>query len=47
MSTRSDWGEGSSSDKQELKEDDTVSITSEMSRISFEAARPSLDRLKV
>ena len=44
MSTRSDWREGSSSAKEELKEDDTVSMTSEMSRMSFEVARPSLDR---
>ena len=29
----------------ELKEDDTVSITSEMCRMSFEVARPSPDRL--
>ena len=45
MSTRSNWGEGSSSSKEELKEDDTMSMTSEMSRMSFEAARPSIDRL--
>ena len=45
MSTRSDWGEGSSSAKEEHKKDDIISMTSEMSRMSFEAARPSLDRL--
>ena len=45
MSIRLDWRNGSSSVKEELKEDDTVSMTSEMSRMSFEAARPSLDRL--
>jgi len=45
MSTRSDWGEGSSSAEEELKEDDTVSMTSEITRMSFEAARPSLDQL--
>ena len=45
MSTRLDWREGSSSVKEELKEDDTISITSEMSRMSFEVVRPSLDRL--
>ena len=45
MSTRSDWGEGSSYAKEELKEDDIVGMTSEMSRMNFEAARPSLDRL--
>ena len=35
MSTRSDWEEGSSSAKEEIKEDDTISMTSEMSRMSF------------
>ena len=45
MSTRSEWGEGSSSAKEEIKDDDTMSMASEMSRMSFEAARPSLDRL--
>jgi len=45
MSTRSDWGEGSLSAKEDLKEDDTISITGEMSRMSFEAVRPNLDRL--
>jgi len=45
MSTRSDWGEGSSSAKEEFKEDVTVSMTSEMSIMSFEATRSSLDRL--
>ena len=45
MSTRSDWGEGPSSVKEELKEDDTNSMSSEMSRMSFEAARPSVDRI--
>ena len=38
-------GEGSSSAKEEHKEDDTISMTSEMSRMSFETARSSLDRL--
>ena len=28
-----------------LKEDDTVSMTSEISRMSFEATRPIVDRL--
>ena len=42
MSTRSDWGEGSSSVKEEFKEDDTISIASEMSRMSFEAVRLSV-----
>ena len=45
MSTRLYWEEGSSFAKEELKEDDIISLTSEMSRMSFEAARPSLDRL--
>ena len=45
MSTRSDLEEGSSSAKEELKEDDTVSMTSKMSRMSFEEARHSLDQL--
>ena len=39
MSTRLDWRERSSSAKKELKED------GEISRISFEAARATLDRL--
>jgi len=37
MSIRSDWGEGSSLAKEEIKEDDTISM-------SFEAARPNIDR---
>ena len=45
MSTRSDWGEGSLSAKEELEEDDIVSMTSEMSKMSFEAARPSVHRI--
>ena len=40
MSTRLEWGEGSSSAKEELKEDDKISMISEMSRMSFESARP-------
>ena len=43
MSTRSEWGEGSSSAK-DVKEDDTMSMASEMSRMSFEPARHSVDR---
>ena len=42
MSIRLDWGEGSSSTKEKLKEDDTISITSEISRMSSEFARPSV-----
>ena len=45
MSTRSESGEGSSSTKEELKEDDTISMTSEISRMSFESARSSVDRI--
>ena len=37
MSARSDWGEGSSSTKEELKEDDTISMVSEMRIMNFEA----------
>ena len=33
MSTISEWGEGSSSTKEELTEDDTISMTSEISRV--------------
>ena len=43
MSKRSALEEGFSSAKEESKEDDTISMTSKMSRMSFEAARPSLD----
>ena len=42
MSSRSDWREGFSLAKEEIKEDDTISMTSEMSRISFEPARYSI-----
>jgi len=44
MSTKSEWGEGSSSAKEENKEDDAMSVASEMSRMSFELARHSVDR---
>ena len=43
MSARSEWGEGSSSAKEEIR-DDTMSMTSEMSTMNFESARHSLDR---
>jgi len=43
MSARSEWGEGSST-KQDIKEDDTMSMASEMKRMSFEPARYSIDR---
>ena len=44
MIARLELGEGSSSAKEELKEDDTISLTSEMSRVSFKPARHSIDR---
>ena len=44
MTARSEWGEYSSSAKEEIKEDDTMSMASEMSRVSFESARHSVDR---
>ena len=43
-SARSEWGEGSSSAKEENKEDDAMSMASEISRMSFEPARHSVDR---
>jgi len=45
MSTKLDCEERSSSSKEEHKEDDTISMTCEMCRMSFETVRPSLDRL--
>ena len=44
ISARSEWGDGSSSAKEELKEDNTMSMASEMSKMSFEPARHSVDR---
>jgi len=44
MSARSEWGEDSPSAKEEIKEDDTMSIASEMSIMSFESTRHSVDR---
>ena len=38
-----DWREGSSSAKEELKEDNIISMTSEMSRINFKPIRHSVD----
>ena len=46
MSARLEWGEGSSSAKEDIKEDNTMSMASEMSRMSFEPARHSIDRSK-
>ena len=37
-------GEGSSTIKGEVKEDDTISMISEMSRMSFETVRHSVDQ---
>jgi len=44
MSASSEWGEGSSSAKEEIKENDTMTMASEISRMSFESARHSIDR---
>jgi len=44
MSAKSEWREGSSSANEDIKEDDTMSMASEMSRMSFESARHSVDR---
>ena len=44
MSARLEWGEGSPAAKEETKEDDTMSMASEMSRMSFEPARHIVDR---
>ena len=43
MSTRSEQGEWSSLAREELKKDDTISMTSEMNRMCFESARNSVD----
>jgi len=43
MSARSEWGESSSITKG-LKEDDTMSMPNEMSRMSFELERYSVDQ---
>jgi len=42
MSTKLEWGEGSSSTSEELKENDTISMTSQMSRMSFELVMHSV-----
>jgi len=44
MSARSDRGKGSLSAKEVPREDDTISLTSDMSRMSFESVRPNIDR---
>ena len=47
MRTRSEWGKGSSSAKEDIKEDNIMSMTSEMSRMSFEQRRlPTKDLLE-
>jgi len=43
MTARSSWREGSSMTK-EVKEDDTITMTSEMTRINFESSRHNVDR---
>ena len=44
MSTIPEWGAGSLLAKEELKQDDTISMTSEMSRMNFKPARHSVGR---
>jgi len=44
MSAKSEWGEGSLSAKECIKEDDTMSMGSEMSAMSFELKRHNVDR---
>jgi len=44
MSARLEWGKCSSLAKEEIKEDDTMSMASEMSRMSFEPTRYSVER---
>ena len=44
MSARLKWGQSSSIAKEELKEDATMSMTSEISGISFELARRNVDQ---
>ena len=39
ISVRLEWGVGSSTSKEELREDDTISMTNEMSRMCFELTR--------
>ena len=43
MSAKSEWKEGSFSAKEENKDEDAMSMASEMSRMSFEPARHSVD----
>ena len=45
MSTRSEWREGSLSAKEEFKEDNIISVTSKISRMSFGPVRHSVDRI--
>jgi len=44
MSTRSKFGEGSSTTKEDLKEYDKISMVSEINRMTFEPARYSIDQ---
>jgi len=43
MSARSEWWEGSSTTKEEVREDDTRILSSEMSQMSFQHTRHSID----
>ena len=44
MSTRLEWQGSSSITKEELKEDDTISMATKISRMSFEPIRHSVDQ---
>ena len=44
MSARSKWGEGSSSTKEDLQEDDTMSMANKISKMSSEPLRQSVDQ---
>ena len=44
ISATSEWGEGSSMAKEAFEKNDTMSMTTEMSRMSFEPTRYSEDR---
>jgi len=44
ISATSEWGEGSSMAKEAFEENDTMSMTTEMSRMSFEPTRHRVNR---
>jgi len=44
MSTRLEWGQGSSISKEEVKEDDIMNMANKMNRMSFEPARHNIDQ---